>query len=340
MQAVRDSAIPADDIQAILDALGLMRDVAPEVPFEAAGFDFDADALHEAAGLPGGAEMAGLTVALSNGSPAGLAAAAALPDRISPERVAALGRAGGMAPERLFSPPRAHFPKSPTTMTKRGSAQTPLQDAQARAAALGIPLKTRGGTGKTYYGLKHLETKIAEATARNAAAGAAEEDMFGGIFTGMGIKGRGISLPLGRYHVNSRKLHDNIVQIRSARGGAVKQFPSERVSAAVGSCLRKIIGGKALSFDEIDGLSDPERRYLHRVTTQCDCDAGIPAPKKDEETVEADNFALWKGEIQAGNDNPEMVRKFKALILNMAGSGRLPRQQVHQTLIDLLALGK
>ena len=246
-----------------------------------------------------------------------------------------------MAPERLFmSPPRAHFPKSPTTLTKRGSAQTPLQDAQERAKALGIPTKTRGGVGKTHYGLKHLELKIAEATARNAAGAAEEEDMFGGIFGRGRIKGRGISLPLGRYHVNSRKLHDNIVQIRSSRGGAVKQFPSERVSAAVGSCLRKIVGGKALSFEEIAELSDPERRYLHRVTTQCDCDAGIPAPKKDDETIEADNFTLWKGEISAGNDNPEMVRKFKALILNMASSGRLPRQQVHQTLIDLLALGK
>ena len=39
-------------------------------------------------------------------------------------------------------------------------------------------------------------------------------------------------------------------------------------------------------------------------------------------------------------DGIEQVRKFKALILNMSNSGRLPRQQVHQTLIDLLALGK
>ena len=146
--------------------------------------------------------------------------------------------------------------------------------------------------------------------------------------------------PLGRYVINQRKLHDDIVQIRSLKGGAVARFPSERVSAAVGACLRKIVGGAALSYEDIAGLSDMDRRYLHHITTQCDVDAGIPAPKKDGEQIERDNFTLWKGEIQAGNDNPEMVRKFKALILDMANSGRLPRGQVHKTLIDLLALGK
>ena len=156
------------------------------------------------------------------------------------------------------------------------------------------------------------------------------------------MRGRGIKCPLGRYTICSKKLQDDIIQIRSARGGAVKLFPSERVSAKVGAALRKIVEGGGVSFDDIEGLSDEERRYLHRVATHCDINdkLKIPAPKKDLEAIQADRFTLLRGEIAAGNDSPELVKEFKTMILQMSNTGRLPRGQVHEILLDLLALGK
>ena len=99
--------------------------------------------------------------------------------------------------------------------------------------------------------------------------------------------------------------------------------------------------GGSLTFDDIEGLSEDERRFMHRLGNQCDCvdRVGIAAPKKDAEAKMADDFTLYRGQILAGNDAPELVRKFKTLLLKMASLELLPKSQVREICIDLLSLG-
>jgi hypothetical protein len=156
------------------------------------------------------------------------------------------------------------------------------------------------------------------------------------------MAGRGIHrTPLGRYSICTRKLGEDIVQIRSLKGGAIAKFPSEKVTPGIAKCLRKIVGGDVLGFDDIEGLSDDERRYMHRVANTCDLldKCPIPAPKKDSVQLEHDLFLKLQGEIGAGNDNPELIKEFKRLIFKMKNSGSLPAAQVNRCLYDLLSLG-
>ena len=51
---------------------------------------------------------------------------------------------------------------------------------------------------------------------------------------GFRMHGRGVHRePLGRYSICLRKLHDDVVQIRSAKGGAVARCPTEKVSGRI-----------------------------------------------------------------------------------------------------------
>ena len=112
------------------------------------------------------------------------------------------------------------------------------------------------------------------------------------------MQGRGIHREqLGRYTICTRKLGDDIVQIRSARGGAVHRFPTEKVSGAVAAALRKVVSGGTLGFDDIEGLNEDERRYLHRVANGCDLldRCPVPAPKKDAAQIEMDLFTKLRG---------------------------------------------
>ena len=117
------------------------------------------------------------------------------------------------------------------------------------------------------------------------------------------------------------------------------RFPSQAVSDAVASSLRKIVSGGELSFDDISGLKESERRYLHDVVTQCGVASNLPQPK-DAIAAQSDRYTILKGEIIAGQDNPELVREFKTLILKMSASGQLPKGAVREVLLDLVALGK
>jgi hypothetical protein len=46
-----------------------------------------------------------------------------------------------------------------------------------------------------------------------------------------------------------------------------------------------------------------------------------------------------RGEIMAGNDNKELLKKFKLHILKLSKSGTLPKREVQEILEDLLELG-
>ena len=153
--------------------------------------------------------------------------------------------------------------------------------------------------------------------------------------------GRGFRAPLGRYTVSERKLNDDVLQLRTQKGGVVHRFPTEKLPSKVGEALRKIVHGGSLTFDDIEGLSEDERRFMHRLGNQCDCmdRVNIPAPKKDAEAKMADDFTKYRGEILAGNDAPELVRKFKTLLLKMATLELLPKSQVREICVDLLSLG-
>ena len=208
------------------------------------------------------------------------------------------------------------------------------RDIRSAAAERGIETRTPSGG---YVATRKLETMITEFDARRA-------DLLGHVKTGSGIQGRGIAsvedkLKLGRYTINTRKLADGVIQIRSAKGGAVHRFPSTSVSDAVASALRKIVGGGALSFDEIAGLSESERRYLHDVATHSGIPHNLPQPK-DAQSAQSDRFIVLRGELVAGNDSPELVREFKGLLLKMIATNQLPRAQAYATMTDLLALGK
>ena len=44
-----------------------------------------------------------------------------------------------------------------------------------------------------------------------------------------------------------------------------------------------------------------------------------------------------KGEILAGNDNKEMVKNFKIILLRFMNSGKIPRRQGQEILTDLVS---
>jgi len=59
----------------------------------------------------------------------------------------------------------------------------------------------------------------------------------------------------------------------------------------------------------------------------------------DKEQQDNHRFEVLKGEINAGNDNKEMIKEFKLLLLKFIHKNKLPRRQAQEILIDLVALG-
>jgi hypothetical protein len=146
---------------------------------------------------------------------------------------------------------------------------------------------------------------------------------------------------MGRYLIHKGKMADDIISIRRPSGTFVGDFPSQRVSKNLGKVFRSIVGGGVPTYDDINSLNEEERHYLHKVakSARIDDKLNIPAPKMEEEEKDVRRFEILKGQIMSGQDNREMVKEFKILLLKLSKKGLVPKGQVKDILVDLASMG-
>lgn len=147
--------------------------------------------------------------------------------------------------------------------------------------------------------------------------------------------------PFGKYLIHNGKLRDNIISLKNIKGGNVIGLPSNKVSSHFGKVMKTIIGGGLPSFNDMNGLSDEEKKYLYLISSKANIvdKLNIPTPSKDQEEKDLHLFEVYKGEVMAGNDSKELIQKFKALLLKLSKNGSLPKQQVNEILNEILQLG-
>ena len=146
----------------------------------------------------------------------------------------------------------------------------------------------------------------------------------------------------GKYLVNNHKLNnDDIFALKQPSGGALQEFPSVRLSKHLSNVIKKMVGGGVPSYNDLNGLSEPEKVYLHNVAKRSNIvdKFSIPAPNKDQYEKDIHEFEVLKGEIMAGNDSKELIKKFKLHLMKLSKMGSLPKKEVTDIMEELLQLG-
>lgn len=148
-------------------------------------------------------------------------------------------------------------------------------------------------------------------------------------------------VPFGRFVINKNQLDKDIIAIKRPAGSVVQELPSRRVSRTLGGIVRKMVGGQVPSFDEINKLDTDDQEYLHHLASKSHLidKLNIPTPKKDDDERDINQFEIMRGQILAGNDSVDLVKKFKQLILRMADRALIPRRQVKELLVMLTENG-
>lgn len=171
---------------------------------------------------------------------------------------------------------------------------------------------------------------------------------------GRGIKGRGLvkrKTPaerssgyekpkpyrqFGRYLVHAPKLEEGILMIKTPAGAKIKELPSQHITPELKKVLRVMAKGEQPSFAHCQGLGVEDQSKLHHIIRHSQF--GMELPDRDEDK-EINQFEILKGEIQAGNDNKELIKKFKGMLIRFTREGRIPRRECNEVLEELLHLG-
>jgi hypothetical protein len=148
-------------------------------------------------------------------------------------------------------------------------------------------------------------------------------------------------IPFGRFVINKNRLDKGVLAIKRPSGSVISQFPSQRISPKVQKILTNMIGGSLHSFEDYSDLDDDERAYIHRLSEFSNIDSRLrlPAPKLNKNEEDINRFEILKGQILAGNDNSQMVKEFKLLILKLSRNKLLPSGQTKDLLMTLAELG-
>lgn len=161
------------------------------------------------------------------------------------------------------------------------------------------------------------------------------------IDTSMGIEKQPRYIPFGRYFINRNRLNDGVVSIKRPSGGSIVEFPSQRVSTPLVDVLKKIVGKGIPAFEDLEALTDEEKMYLHKLAKESHIidRISIPTPKKGDTDKDLNRFEILKGQIMSGNDNKELIKEFKLLIMKLSGLKIIPKTQARDILFDLTSMG-
>ena len=157
-----------------------------------------------------------------------------------------------------------------------------------------------------------------------------------------GIKKEVSYIPIGKYVVNKHKLRDNMLLMRTVKGGQIAELPQMSISPKLGKMLNNIISGRGFpSHDELSGLEDSDKDIMYKVFKMSKAEGidAIPRPNKTKDEAEFNRFTILKGQMLAGNNSKEMIKEFKTLLVKLIHGGKILRKEGHDLLIDLAALG-
>ena len=148
-------------------------------------------------------------------------------------------------------------------------------------------------------------------------------------------------VPLGRYIIHKRQLDKDIVSIKTKSGKQIAGLNAQKVGGNLAKVLRKIIGGGNPTFEEVYELTEDEKNYLHKVASKAEIidRLSIPAPNKQQDDKDINQFEIMKGQILSGNDSTEMIKNFKLLILKLVKKELIPKKQANDMLFELISLG-
>jgi hypothetical protein len=148
-------------------------------------------------------------------------------------------------------------------------------------------------------------------------------------------------IQFGKHLLHQHDLHGGILKIKRLSGSIINDLPTQSIGGKLKKVLITLTGTGNPSFEDINELNEHEKNLLNKIVKNCKIDQRllVPTPDKTKEEQFYNRLQILSGEIGAGNNNPQIVRELKTLLLKLKNSGRIPARHAHAILEELLSLG-
>ena len=161
------------------------------------------------------------------------------------------------------------------------------------------------------------------------------------VGSGYGVVNDDPYITIGKYKVHKQHLLGGKLQVRSpVNHNQVYGFKSQNVTNNIKDVLIKLHKKEPISFKDVDKLNEEEKNQLYMIGKRLHVSElfDIPSTTKSNEDKLKDEFYLLRGSIMAGNNNPQLLRKFKIVLLKMKNNKLISLQEYNEILNILLEL--
>lgn len=148
-------------------------------------------------------------------------------------------------------------------------------------------------------------------------------------------------VPFGKYIINPSKLSSGIMEIKTLKGGNVAKHPARQLSPSLTKIMNRIVGGRMPDEYDFNEMDLEDQNYLFNLAKDAKISdrLNLPTPKRTKDDEEENRFEILKGQIIAGNDNKDLVKEFKKMLVKFSDDGRIKKSEARELLLDLTALG-
>ena len=141
-------------------------------------------------------------------------------------------------------------------------------------------------------------------------------------------------LKLGKNKANREKLLGGKLQVRSGNENQVNNVKSQMITKNIRDILLKINKNETIKYSDVDKLDEDEKDQLYELGKKLHITElfDIPSTLKSQEDKLKDEFLKQKGSIMAGNDSPELIKKFKMTLIKLKNKKMISNQEYNEIL--------
>lgn len=157
----------------------------------------------------------------------------------------------------------------------------------------------------------------------------------------VGIEATPIYAQFGKYLIDKNKLASGILDLRTKHGTQLNKYKTKTLSVGLGKLMKRILGGRMPDEYDFNDLELDDQTYLWNLAKDSSImdRLNLPTPKRSKESEDENRFNILRGQLLSGNDNKELVKEFKTMLLKLSNEGRIGKVEARELLLDLTALG-
>lgn len=139
----------------------------------------------------------------------------------------------------------------------------------------------------------------------------------------------------GKHFIHLPSLHEGKLVVRFPSGKGIPKFGKIPISDDLKAVVLKALETGSFDPKASRRLSESEVRKLVRVCEYCNVEHPFSVESDDKEV---ERFNVLRGEIQAGNDNPSIVKELKQLLLKFMAEKRISHRDAYVLMYELTSV--